>query len=34
VILSGSLSIMFPIQPGDSLRMRLGGIGSVSCRFA
>jgi 2-oxopent-4-enoate/cis-2-oxohex-4-enoate hydratase len=34
VILSGSLSIMFPIQRGDSLRMRLGGIGSVSCRFA
>ena len=34
VILSGSLSIMFPIQAGDSLRMRLGGIGSVSCRFA
>jgi 2-oxopent-4-enoate/cis-2-oxohex-4-enoate hydratase len=34
VILSGSLSIMFPIQAGDSLRMRLGGVGSVSCRFA
>ena len=34
VILSGSLSIMFPIQAGDNLRMRLGGVGSVSCRFA
>jgi 2-oxopent-4-enoate/cis-2-oxohex-4-enoate hydratase len=34
VILSGSLSIMFPIQAGDSLRMRMGGIGSVGCRFA
>ena len=33
VILSGSLSIMFPIHAGDSLRMRLGGIGSVACRF-
>jgi len=33
VILSGSLSIMFPIQAGDSLRMQLGGIGSVICRF-
>lgn len=34
VILSGSLSIMFPIQAGDVLRMSLNGIGSVSCRFA
>jgi 2-oxopent-4-enoate/cis-2-oxohex-4-enoate hydratase len=33
VILSGSLSIMFPIKAGDSLRMRLGGVGSVSCHF-
>ncbi len=33
VILSGSLSIMFPIQAGDVLRMSLGGIGNVSCRF-
>ena len=33
VILSGSLSIMFPIQAGDDLRMRLGGVGSVACRF-
>lgn len=33
VILSGSLSIMFPIKAGDSLRMRLGSIGSVACRF-
>jgi 2-oxopent-4-enoate/cis-2-oxohex-4-enoate hydratase len=34
VILSGSLSIMFPIQAGDTLHMKLGGIGSASCRFA
>jgi 2-oxopent-4-enoate/cis-2-oxohex-4-enoate hydratase len=34
VILSGSLSIMFPIQSGDSIRMSLGGIGSCSARFA
>ena len=33
VILSGSLSIMFPIQAGDVLRMSLNGIGNVSCRF-
>ncbi len=33
VILSGSLSIMFPIAPGDQLRMSLGGVGSASCRF-
>ncbi len=33
LILSGSLSIMFPIQRGDSLRMTLGGVGSASCRF-
>jgi len=33
VILSGSLSIMFPIRAGDSLHMRLGGVGSVNCRF-
>ena len=33
VILSGSLSIMFPIQAGDVLRMSLGGVGNVSCRF-
>ena len=33
VILSGSLSIMFPIQAGDNLRMSLGGIGAVACRF-
>jgi len=24
---------MFPIQAGDSLRMRLGEVGSVACRF-
>ena len=34
VILSGSLSIMFPVAPGDSIRMSLGGIGSCSARFA
>jgi 2-oxopent-4-enoate/cis-2-oxohex-4-enoate hydratase len=34
VILSGSLSIMFPINPGDVLRMSLNGVGSVSCRFS
>ncbi len=33
VILSGSLSIMFPIRAGDNLRMSLNGIGNVSCRF-
>jgi 2-oxopent-4-enoate/cis-2-oxohex-4-enoate hydratase len=33
VILSGSLSIMFPIAPGDTVRMSLGGIGSCSARF-
>jgi 2-oxopent-4-enoate/cis-2-oxohex-4-enoate hydratase len=33
VILSGSLSIMFPINAGDVLRMSLNGIGGVSCRF-
>ena len=33
VILSGSLSIMFPIQAGDVLRMSLNGVGNVSCRF-
>lgn len=34
VILSGSLSLMFPISPGDVLRMSLNGVGSVSCRFS
>jgi 2-oxopent-4-enoate/cis-2-oxohex-4-enoate hydratase len=34
VILSGSLSIMFPITAGDVLRMSLNGVGSVSCRFS
>ena len=34
VILSGSLSIMFPISAGDVLRMSLNGVGSVSCRFS
>jgi 2-oxopent-4-enoate/cis-2-oxohex-4-enoate hydratase len=34
VILSGSLSIMFPVAPGDAIRMSLGKIGSCSARFA
>lgn len=34
LILAGSLSIMFPIAAGDSLRMSLGRVGSASCRFA
>lgn len=33
VILSGSLSIMFPVKAGDVLRMSLSGVGNVSCRF-
>jgi 2-oxopent-4-enoate/cis-2-oxohex-4-enoate hydratase len=33
VILSGSLAAMVPVQPGDQLRMSLGGIGSASVRF-
>ena len=33
VVLSGSLSIMFPVQAGDVLRMSLNGVGNVSCRF-
>lgn len=33
VVLSGSLSIMFPVAAGDVLRMSLNGIGNVSCRF-
>ena len=33
LILSGSLSIMFPVAAGDVLRMSLGGVGSASCRF-
>lgn len=34
LILSGSLSVLFPIQKGDVLRMSLGGVGSASCRFS
>lgn len=34
IILSGSLSIMFPVAPGDSIRMSLAGIGSCSATFA
>ncbi|NQD94408.1 2-oxopent-4-enoate hydratase [Pseudomonas sp. CrR25] len=33
VILSGSLAAMVAVQPGDQLRMSLGGIGSASVRF-
>jgi len=33
VILSGSLAAMVPVQPGDQLRVSLGGIGSASVRF-
>ncbi len=33
VILSGSLSIMFPVQPGDSIDMTLSGLGSCRARF-
>lgn len=34
VILSGSLSVMFPVSAGDLIHMRLGKVGAVSCRFA
>jgi 2-oxopent-4-enoate/cis-2-oxohex-4-enoate hydratase len=34
LILAGSLSIMFPIAAGDSLRMSLGKVGSAGCKFA
>lgn len=33
VILSGSLSIMFPVKAGDSISMTLGGLGSCRARF-
>jgi 2-oxopent-4-enoate/cis-2-oxohex-4-enoate hydratase len=33
VILSGSLSIMFPIQSGDNLEMEIEGIGKTTCQF-
>ena len=33
VILSGSLSVMFPVAAGDHIRMSLGQVGSASCRF-
>ena len=33
VILSGSLSIMFPIQSGDNLAMEIEGIGKTTCQF-
>jgi len=34
VILSGALGPMFPVQPGDQLTMKVGGIGSCSVRFS
>lgn len=33
IVLSGSLAAMFPIQPGDNLRVTIGGIGGCSVRF-
>lgn len=33
VILSGSLSIMFPVKAGDSISMTLGGLGGCRARF-
>jgi 2-oxopent-4-enoate/cis-2-oxohex-4-enoate hydratase len=33
VILSGSLSIMFPVAAGDSIQMTLGDLGSCRARF-
>ena len=33
VILSGSLVPLEPVKPGDSMRVRIGGIGTASVRF-
>ena len=33
IILSGSLSIMCPIESGDTLEMEIGGIGKAMCQF-
>ena len=33
VILSGSLAALIPVAAGDSMKMRIGGIGSASVRF-
>jgi 2-oxopent-4-enoate/cis-2-oxohex-4-enoate hydratase len=33
IILSGSLSVMFPIQSGDSLEMEIEGVGKTMCHF-
>ncbi len=33
VILSGSLSLMFPIQSGDELSMEIDGLGQAKCYF-
>jgi 2-oxopent-4-enoate/cis-2-oxohex-4-enoate hydratase len=34
VILSGSLAALVSVKPGDSMSMRIGGIGGASVRFA
>ena len=34
VLLSGSLAALVPVEPGDSMSMRIGGIGGASVRFA
>jgi 2-oxopent-4-enoate/cis-2-oxohex-4-enoate hydratase len=33
VILSGSLAPLIPVQAGDSMNMKIGGLGSASVRF-
>jgi len=33
VILSGSLAPLIPVVAGDSMHMRIGGIGSAAVRF-
>jgi 2-oxopent-4-enoate/cis-2-oxohex-4-enoate hydratase len=33
VILSGSLAALIPVQAGDSMNMKIGGLGSASVRF-
>jgi 2-oxopent-4-enoate/cis-2-oxohex-4-enoate hydratase len=33
VILSGSLAALIPVAPGDSMSMKIGGLGSASVRF-
>lgn len=34
VILSGALSALVPVQAGDEMRVRIGGVGSVGVRFS